>query len=173
MVEPEASQGVEGDSSHRNDGEGVGYHGRGCRKDGATSGARRDSKRVETDPLAIEKEGQHERRKRTTSDVPRPSTPLPIHPRHPTELVNPPCRRGRLKSRPKRIRRSNMEKIDLPSRTAMSRPKRAHRAHRIGRIYTPDAGGAPHSDGEAARPLRVRAHAAETQDLIAEARLPY
>ena len=28
--------------------------------DGATSGTRRDSKRVETDPLAIEKEGQHE-----------------------------------------------------------------------------------------------------------------
>ena len=90
LGEPEASRGVEGDWRRRNDGKGVGHDGKGCRMDGATSSARRDSKQVKTDPLAIEKEGQHKRRKRATSDVPRPSTPLPIHPRCPTEPIDPP-----------------------------------------------------------------------------------
>ena len=97
LSEPEASKGVEGDWKRQIDIPGVAYDRERGEMGGATSGARRDSKRVETDPLATEKEGQHERRKRTTSDVPRPSTPLPIHPRGPTEPVNPPRRRGKLK----------------------------------------------------------------------------
>ena len=167
------SKGVEGDWKRRNDGECVGYDGRRGGKDSATSGASHDSKRVGTRLLAGNKSGQNGKRKRANTDVPGPSRPPPSHPRRPTEPVDPPRQRGKLKTRTRKIRRSNMEKDDLPNRTATSRPKRAHRAHRICCMHTPDAGGAPHSDGEAARPLRVRAHAAETQDLIAEARLPY
>ena len=110
MGEPEELRGVASNWRRWNHGEGVGYDGKGCRMDGATSGARRDSKRVETDPLAIEQEGQHKRRKRTTSDVPRPSTPPPIHPRRPAEPVDPPRRRGRLKSRPRRVSQTRVHK---------------------------------------------------------------
>ena len=60
MGEPKASRDVEGDWRRRTDVEGVAYDWERREMDGATSGARRDSKRVETDPLAIEKEGQHE-----------------------------------------------------------------------------------------------------------------
>ena len=110
MGELVTSRGVEGDWRCRNDGQGIGYDGKACRMDGTTSGARRDSKRVKTDPLAIEKEGQHERRKRTTSDVPRPSTPLPIHPRRPTEPVDPPRRQGQMKLRPRKISQADKKK---------------------------------------------------------------
>jgi hypothetical protein len=71
--------------------------------DGATSGARRDSKRVETTPLAEGETGQHERRKRTTTDAPGPSEPPPDHPRSLTDYVDPPRRRGRLKTRPREV----------------------------------------------------------------------
>jgi hypothetical protein len=71
--------------------------------DGATSGARRDSKRVETTPLAEGETGQHERRKRTTTDAPGPSEPPPDHPRSLTDYVDPPRRRGRLKTRPRKV----------------------------------------------------------------------
>jgi hypothetical protein len=43
------------------------------RKDGAMSGARRDSKRVEATQLAEGETGQHGRHKRTTTDAPEPS----------------------------------------------------------------------------------------------------
>ena len=93
MHELARSRGVKGDWRHQNCVKGVGYNRNrnGSQMDGATSGTHRDSKRVETDLLATEKEGQHERRKCTTSDVPRPSTPLPTHTRCPTKPVNPPC----------------------------------------------------------------------------------
>ena len=96
--------------------------------DGATSGTCRDLKRVETDPLAIEKEGQHERRKRTTNNIPRPSTPPAIYPRSLTGYVDPPRRRGRIKSRSGKIRRTKMKKstyrIIQPRRGQIRRIKR-------------------------------------------------
>ena len=88
--EQESSRVVEGDWRRRTDVEGVAYDWERREMDGATSGARRDSKRAETDPLAIEKEGQRERRKRTKNDLPRPSTPPPEHPRPLTDYVDPP-----------------------------------------------------------------------------------
>ena len=42
--------------------------------DGATSGARCESKRLERRPLAEDEMDQHGQRKRTTGDAPRPST---------------------------------------------------------------------------------------------------
>ena len=94
---------VEGDLERQSDGDGDGMEGRRGSKDGATSGARRDSKRVETRPLAEDETDQHGQRKRTTGDAPRPSTPPTIDPRRPTDHPNPPRRRGRLKTRPRRI----------------------------------------------------------------------
>ncbi|KAF8119420.1 hypothetical protein EV363DRAFT_1410679 [Boletus edulis] len=52
-------------------------NGRRGGNDGATSGTRRDSKRVETDALAAYHAGQHEQRRDTTNNVPGPSIPPP------------------------------------------------------------------------------------------------
>ena len=99
-VEPED---VEGDWERQSDGDGVAYDGRRCRMDGATSGARGDSKRVDTRSLAEVRSSQQERRQRTMAHVPEPSTPLPNDPKRPTNPPNPPRRRGRLKTRPRRV----------------------------------------------------------------------
>ena len=66
-------------------------------KDGATSDACCESKRIETRSLAEQEGNQHERYKCTESDIPRLSTPPMNNLRRPTDLVNPPRRRGRLK----------------------------------------------------------------------------
>ena len=78
--------------------------------DGITSGAHRNSKRVKTDPLAIEKECQHEQCKCTKNDAPRPSTPPPEHPRLLTDYINPPCQQGQIKSQSGKIRRMKTKK---------------------------------------------------------------
>ena len=44
----------------------------------ATSAARHNSKRVETDTLAGYRANQHRQRKRSTNGVPEPSNPIPI-----------------------------------------------------------------------------------------------
>ena len=94
---------VEDDLERRSDGDGDQTdEGRGG-KDGAMSGARRDSKRVDTTPLTAGEMGQHGRRKRETADVPEASTPPTIDHRRPTNHPNPPRRRGRLKTRPTSI----------------------------------------------------------------------
>ena len=92
--DPKASRDVEGDWSRESDGDGVGYNGRRDGKDGATSSARCDSKRVETRLLAGDK-GQYQQVERDiTTDVPETSTPPPNDPKRPIERLNPPCRRG-------------------------------------------------------------------------------
>ena len=92
--------GDEGDRERQSCGNGNDTDGRRGVKDGATSGTRRDSKRVETRPLAEDETDQHGQRKHTTGDA---STPPTIDPRRPTDHPNPPRRRGRLKTRPRRI----------------------------------------------------------------------
>ena len=94
---------VEGDRKRRSDGEGDEMDGIRGGMDGATSGARRDSQRVETTPLAEGETGQHGRRKRTTTDVPGLSTAPTDDHRLPTDHPNPPRRCGRLKTRPRSI----------------------------------------------------------------------
>ena len=89
---------VEDDWDHRNVVNGGECDGNEGGKDGATSAPRRDSKRVETDVLAGYQAGQHEQPQHTTSDIPRPSTPLPDHHKQPHTHPNPPRRRGRLKT---------------------------------------------------------------------------
>ena len=79
--------------------------------DGATSGARHNSKRLKTDPLAADKARQHEWRIHRRSDIPRPSSPPPEHPRPLTDYADPPCCRGRLKSHTRKIRRSTMRRL--------------------------------------------------------------
>ena len=105
------------------DGDGDDDDGRWWGMDGATSAARRDSKRVKMDALAEYQASQHEQRQRMTTNVPGPSTPPPNHHRRPHTHPNPPRRRGRLKTRP----------------TSVSNPRRAYqviraRLSRIGRI---------------------------------------
>ena len=101
--ERDESGGDEGDRERQSDGDSDEMEGRRGGKDGATSGARRDSKRVDTTPLTAGEPGQHGRRKRRTTSAPEPATPPSIDPRRPTDHPNPPRRRGRLKTRPRRI----------------------------------------------------------------------
>ena len=128
MGEPKASRDVEGDWSRKIDVDGVGYNGRRDGKDGATSSARCDSKRVETRLLAGNK-GQYQQVERDiTTDTPEASTPPHNDPRRPIELPNPPRRRGRIKSRSRKIRRTKTKKsthrIVQPRRGQIRRIKR-------------------------------------------------
>ena len=97
------SRDVECDRERQSDGDGVEMDWIRCRKDGATSGPRHDSTRVETDPLAEDGTGQHRWYKHDTRDVPRPSRPPPEYHRLPANQPNPPRRRGQLKTRPRRV----------------------------------------------------------------------
>ena len=123
--------------------------------DGATSGTRRNLKRVETDLLAIEKEGQCERRKHMKNDATRPSTPPPEHPRPLTDYVDPPRRRGRIKSRSRKIRRTKTRKptyrIVQPRRGQSGRIKRigdvAYEVQMLGNLSWQDTGAARHCRG--------------------------
>ena len=60
MGKLERSRSIKGDWDRQTDVEDVGYDQEQGDMDGATSGTCHDSKQVETDPLAIEKEGQCE-----------------------------------------------------------------------------------------------------------------
>ena len=143
--------------------------------DGATSGARRDSKRVGSRLLAGNEEGQHEGRNRTTDDAPRPSTLLPNDPKRPMYPPNPPCRRGRLKMNPRRISQVSIEKIHSPSHMVVSRPYWTSRICCICCTGTRDGAGAITRPRNAkTRPLESikadRAHWDSCKDL-AEPRL--
>jgi hypothetical protein len=68
---------VEANQKRQSDGDGGDTDGIRGRMDSATSGAQRESKRLEMRPLAGNETGQHRQYKRTTSDIPRPSTTSP------------------------------------------------------------------------------------------------
>ena len=126
--EPKASRDVESDWDRWSDVEGDRIGGRQCRKDGATSGAHRDSKRVKRRPPAPEEARQQRRYRQCIKNVPRSSMAPSKHPRHPIELPNPPRRRGRLKSHPRKIRRTKIKesthRIVRPRRGQIRRIKR-------------------------------------------------
>ena len=94
--------------SHSND-----IDGRQGVKDGAMSGTHRDSKRVETGPLAENESSQHKQHERKMVHAPRPSIPPIINSRWTTNQLNPPHCHGRLKPQSTRI--SNP--IDGPTRS--------------------------------------------------------
>ena len=94
---------VERDWKCEIDGYHVVYDRNGGQKDGATSGARCDSKQVKMQLLAEKQAGQHEQRRDMTMGVPVLSNPLPNHSRRPRTHPNPPHRRGQLKMRPTRV----------------------------------------------------------------------
>ena len=119
QVEPDD---VGGNLSHENDGDGVGEDGRGCWMDDATSGARCDSRRVETRPLAREQADQHGQQEREPADVPEPSTPSQTTPRRHTNHPNPPRRRGKLKTSSRNVSQTRVHKRTHRNRTATSRP---------------------------------------------------
>ena len=134
MGELASVRGVEGNWRRRNDGEWVRYDGRRGGKHGTTSGASHDSKRVGVRLLAGNKSGQNGKRKRAKTDVPGPSRPPPSHPRRSTEPVDPPRRRGRLKTRPKRIRRSKRRKLTY--RVVQPRRGQSGRIERSGYVVS-------------------------------------
>ena len=103
MGERVESGDIDDDLRRQSDGDGVDTDGKGCRTGGATSGARRESKRLETRPLAEVEMDQHGQRHHTTEYTPRPSIPPPRYARSLSAYVDPPRRRGRLKSRPRSI----------------------------------------------------------------------
>ena len=100
---------VGGKQERLSDGEGIEMDGIRYGMDGAASGASGESKRLDTRPLAETDSSQHERREqreRRTAHVPEPSTPPPDHHRRPMDHVNPPCRRGRMKTKPRQVSRT-------------------------------------------------------------------
>ena len=103
MVQEDESEDVGGERECESDGDGVEMDGRRCRMDGATSGASSDSKRVDTRSLAEIRSSQQERRQRTTAHAPRTSTPTLRYARSLSDHVDPPRRRGRLKTIPRRV----------------------------------------------------------------------
>ena len=72
---------------------------------------RHDSKWIETDPLAIEKEGQREQCRRMKDDAPRPSRPSPVHPRSLTGYADPPRWWGRMKLQPRNVNNAKTRKL--------------------------------------------------------------
>ncbi|KAF8137616.1 hypothetical protein EV363DRAFT_1536807 [Boletus edulis] len=96
-------------------------------QDAATSAARCESKRLETDALAGYKASQHGKHNRTTADVPEVSKPPHNHHRSPTDHANPPRRRGKLKTRPKSmIQEHSQTAICEDGGTGVDRSQRAH-----------------------------------------------
>ena len=91
MGKPKALRDVEGDWSHKSNGDSVRYNGRQDGKDGATSGACRNSQQVEIRLLAGDNlKGQFQQVKcDITTDIPEASTPPPNNPKQPVELLNP------------------------------------------------------------------------------------
>ena len=131
---------AEGDWERLSDGEGIEMDRTGCQMDGATSGARCESKRLESHSLAVERVSQHERRNRTTDDAPRPSTPLPNDPKRPMDHPNPPRRRGKTKTRPRNI--SNPRWTYQATQTRRGRIGRIERAGYV--AYGPEMVGERH-----------------------------
>ena len=94
---------VEGDRERQSDGDGIEMDREWCWTDSATSGARRDSRRVGLQPLAEVRSSRQERRQRTMAHAPRPSTPPSRYARSLSDHVDPPRRRGRLKTKSRRV----------------------------------------------------------------------
>ncbi|KIJ04991.1 hypothetical protein PAXINDRAFT_21728, partial [Paxillus involutus ATCC 200175] len=129
-VEESRSKEVEGEIGDQSEEEGCQRDGRTNDTGDATSSASCNSSRVETDALADDEAGQQCNGKpRASTSSPGPSTPLPYASRRPTHQVNPPRRRGRLKSPPTNV--SQPERTEYaPRRTVESTTTQANRTQR-------------------------------------------
>ena len=121
-------------------------------------------KQVETRLLAGDK-GQYQQVERDiTTDVPETSTPPPNDPKRPIELPNPPRRRGRIKSRSGKIRRTKMKKLTYrivqPRRGQSGRIKRigdvAYEVQMLGSLSRQDTGAARHCRGRGYKIARTQ-----------------
>ncbi|KIJ08946.1 hypothetical protein PAXINDRAFT_17956, partial [Paxillus involutus ATCC 200175] len=93
------SREVEGELGDQSEGDGCQRDGRTIDTGDATSGTTPDSKRVEAGPLADDETSQQRNgRPNVSNHSPTPSTPSTKHTNRPTHHVNPPRRRGRLKT---------------------------------------------------------------------------
>ncbi|KAF9230654.1 hypothetical protein BU15DRAFT_83363 [Melanogaster broomeanus] len=120
--------------------------------DGATSGTGRDSKRVEAGPLAEDEPSQHENQDQTTRSVlGLPQSPTNNHANRPTKPMNPPRRRGRLKTRSARIHRARGHAGMHPPITVASGPYRANPTRRMHQICTGDARGVSQANQDPSR----------------------
>ena len=128
---------VKCDRERQSDGDGVEMDGNRCRMDGATSGASGGSKRLDTRPLAETDSSQHEQRKYKIAHVPQPSIPPPCYARSLSTYVDPPRRRGRLKSRPRNV--SHPRWTYQATRTCRGRIRQIERAGYV--AYRPEMTG--------------------------------
>ncbi|KAF9239630.1 hypothetical protein BU15DRAFT_61857 [Melanogaster broomeanus] len=96
----------EGCTKGRSDRDGSGRDGGASGDDSATSSAGCESRRLVPKMLAEDEQSQHRAHIRTALNSPRPSPPLPNNTKRPTKPANPPRRRGRLKTRPRRVNRA-------------------------------------------------------------------
>ncbi|KAF9236382.1 hypothetical protein BU15DRAFT_77093 [Melanogaster broomeanus] len=101
------SRRVEGEIGDQSDGDDSGRDRGPSSDDSATSNAGRESRRLAPKPLAEDEPNQHKNHERITRNVPGPpQSPTNDHANRPTTPVNPPRRRGRLKTQPARIRQA-------------------------------------------------------------------
>jgi hypothetical protein len=157
LGEPEVSRGVEGVRDRESVVDSAEYDGRRGGKHGATSGARRDSKRVATTLLAGDEPGQHGKRKRERTDVPGPSRPPTSHPRSLTNYFDPLRRPGRMKTRPRKISREDLKRTTY--RVVQRRRGRIRHIVRVGCvIYVVQV------LGEYPRPISEQHDTAEDED---------
>ncbi|KAF9233781.1 hypothetical protein BU15DRAFT_79761 [Melanogaster broomeanus] len=123
--------------------------------DGTTSNAGRKSGRLAPKLLAEDEPSQHKDQDRITRNVPGPpQSPTNDHANRPTKPVNPPRRRGRLKTRPARIRQA---RAYAPAEYS-----------RVGTLPGPIQpvgciGYAPEMPGECPRPARTKAEGPRAQ----------
>jgi hypothetical protein len=100
-----------GDWRRQSDGDGNQMDGRRRDTDGRANSTWQDSKRVKTQLLVGDK-GQHQRFTRNEiADIPEPSTPLPNDPKRPIDKPNPLRRRGKMKSRPREVSRTQVRRL--------------------------------------------------------------
>ncbi|KIJ07582.1 hypothetical protein PAXINDRAFT_19235 [Paxillus involutus ATCC 200175] len=137
----------------------------GCQRDGrtndagdATSSASCNSLRVETDALADDEAGQQcygKPRASTSSPEPStPPTPFPYATRRPTYHVNPPRRRGHLKTKPTNVSKPE-RMVHAPRRTVESTTTRTNQMQRKRHRATGGVSQSHHSRGRRApRPAR-------------------
>ncbi|KAF9230148.1 hypothetical protein BU15DRAFT_83988 [Melanogaster broomeanus] len=145
---------VGGEMGDQSEGDDNGRNGGVNSDDGATSNAGRESRGLAPKMLAEDEARQdHWYVHRRRDDVPGPST-LPMNrPKRPTTSANPPRRRGRLKTRPRRsIGHPHTRKRAPAQDMVTSGPYRANRSRRMHRICIKGTGGtSPGQQGPQAR----------------------
>ena len=150
-LDEQAESGDVGDyQTTQSGGDGIQGVGKRGGKNGTTSSACRDSQRVETRPLAGDKDQFQQVEHNITPDVPEASTPPPNDPKRPVELPNLLHRQGRMKLRPRKVNRmktkESTHRIVQPRRGQITCTKRIgdveYEVQMLGSLTRQDTGAA-------------------------------